>query len=259
MKRVSVVLLLIATLFHVFGCSNNSENIDISKWDLNAIGYYNGWDDSISENYSIGIIDIDTKVKSDDKEVEIDHVELLKAIVLRLSDKCSTDVILLSNTPSNDELDDAILTMINKGKRVINISLGTSLEFDFSEEVKRKIVEDNIFVICAGGNNTDDLLYPALCSESISVISCDIYGQVNKEMEKVDKISFTMPGQHINICDSYFSGSSLSAVYLSVLSAAYVTKHPEITTFELINLLQNCCEQSNEYSYGVVQIDKLFG
>ncbi len=260
MRKIIILLLVLSIISSLFGgCSNKNDAFSISEWDLQMIGYFNDWDKNVpTGNYIVGFIDVDSTVKADDGTSDVKHEELLKSVVRRISTKCKTKTVILNRNPSLENFMSTLSEMIDSGIKVINISLGTTNKFQFSDEIFRKIKENGVIVVCAAGNNTEGLMYPAKSKGTVSVLACDIYGQCNKNFDKTIKKSYTMPGLHINLLNNYYSGTSLSAVYFSVVSAAYFAVNPRLTTEEVLFDLKDACDYESENSYGIVQIEKLF-
>lgn len=261
MKQViSLLTTLMFLLVSFSACTSTDEALPVTDWDLRAIGYYENWDKELSDKgYKIGIVDIASKAISDDGCTEVTHTDLLKAIVTRLTAICEVEVIELSEeNNTTDELIRAIEMLIDRGHKVINVSLGTSEAFEFSDELNEKIINNDVFVICSAGNTSVGLMYPALCKNTYSVLPCDIYKRTNKNLEGVEKCSYTMPGLHVQLFDNYFSGSSISAVYFSVICAAFCAAHPNLERDAIINNIQNSCVLNDGNSYGIIQIDSLF-
>lgn len=261
-RKILVLCLVVLQIFVFSSCTDSfssSKTSSIDSWDMSIIGYYQDWDKALSESgYTLGFIDMNTIVYSDNKVVTKRHIDLLTSTVKKLSNICEIEVIILNENSSIDEFYDAVLELIEKGVKVINVSLGRSDSFELNENIKNKINDEGILLICSAGNNSNQLLFPAMSNGTVSVLAIDIYGNTDKKLDNVNKKSFSAPGLHINLFDNYFSGSSISTVYVSVICAAYKAINPEYTNDEVIDILIESCIQGSNYSYGIPQIDKLF-
>lgn len=261
-QKFLLFFLVILQILMCSSCENLHHITDtnpINLWDLSEIGYFQGWDKALCESgYAVGIIDMNSEVSSDDKTIKKRHIDLLTATVSRLSDICKTEIILLDEGSSIDEFFDAVLQMIEKNIKVINISLGRANSFELSETLIKKINDEGVFLICSAGNNANQLLFPAMSNGTISVLATDIYGNDGKRLDCISKKSFSAPGIHVNLFDSYFSGSSLATIYISVICAAYKTINSEYSNDEIIDDLIKSCTRESDYSYGIPQIDELF-
>lgn len=164
MKKIITLFLIVSVVCNLFcGCSNKKDSYTISEWDLEMISYFDGWDKKVpTENYIVGIIDVDSVVKSDDGTSEIKHSELLECVVKRISTKCKTKTITMPSTPSTDNFMSALSEMIDSGVKVINVSLGTTNEIQFSDEISKKIKENEVIVVCAAANPQHSFLWKAL-------------------------------------------------------------------------------------------------
>lgn len=254
-----IIILMILSLLSCSSTAKRAQSPSVSEWDLRCIGFYENWDNALCQTgYSLGVIDMNSEVQSDDGTVSTCHSDLIFATVRKLSDICRVKMITLSDNASKDELQAAITSLINEGIRVINVSLGSSKPFELNDHIRDEIENKGVLIICSSGNNVNGLMYPALSEGTVSVLACDIYGNVSKNLDNIEKKSFTAPGLHVYILDNYFSGSSVATVYVSVICAAYQSLHPDLNKNEIAEKLSKACLESSEYSYGIPQINQLF-
>lgn len=77
MNRVASLGVLILIIVVFSACTNTNKPSPVTDWDLRAIGYYEGWDESLrDEGYKIGIVDIASRAVSDDGNTEVQHADL---------------------------------------------------------------------------------------------------------------------------------------------------------------------------------------
>lgn len=259
LKLIFAISLLMILLTSCSSFSQKDGNNPITAWDLKSVGYYENWDNDLYDvGYVLGIVDINSEVLSDNGTISANHSDLIIETVKKISNICDTKIIALSSHASKDDFQTAITSLIDDGIKVINVSLGSSMSFELNDHIRNEIENNGIVIICSSGNDTKGLMYPALSEGTLSVLACDIYGNVSKNLAGTRKKSFTAPGLHVKILNNYFSGSSIASVYVSVICTAYVALYPDLRKDEIIEKLSESCIQVSEYSYGIIQIDKLF-
>ena len=100
---------------------------------------------------------------------------------------------------STSNIDLAVEWCVDKGSRVINLSLGTIYASANSAAIYQKVVEqENVLVVAAAGNNgNSELLYPASYPQVISVASVDQDKTHSTFSQYNSMVDIAAPGKNI--------------------------------------------------------------
>jgi subtilisin family serine protease len=158
-----------------------------------------------------------------------------------------------------------------------NCALPTILKKAYSYAYKKGLV-----IVSAGGNNGSgkNNYSPANLKQTIGVASVDHEGLLSNFSNYGAGIDISAPGENIlstlaqgalgfknpetkmgkdsNFDYYYYSGTSLSAAYISGVCALVLAKNPQLKNFEVKNLLKTSVEPLSGYSFGRINPVKLF-
>lgn len=118
---------------------------------------------------------------------------------------------------------------IKHGIEVINMSLGGGSKNDSFEEAIKAAVDSGIVVVCAAGNNSGDVIYPAAYEDAIAVSAVDSSNNLAYFSNFGSDIDVAAPG--VAIYSTYrngryktYSGTSMAAPHVAGLAALLIGK-----------------------------------
>ncbi|WP_313800946.1 S8 family peptidase [Cytobacillus sp.] len=156
---------------------------------------------------------------------------------------------------------DGILHAVEKGAKVINMSLGGPMKSPVIEEAIKKALEKNITIVAAAGNDGADIAsYPAAYEGVISV------GSINSEKKLSDFSSYgpsvdvVAPGDEVysTLYDyekkSSFvkmSGTSMASPMVAGVASLLLSKHPNLTPMQVEYILEHTTEDLGDKGFDV--------
>ncbi|AGT33511.1 hypothetical protein M493_16485 [Geobacillus genomosp. 3] len=180
----------------------------------------------------------------------------------------SIDVFNRSFFSSDYVVAEGILEAIRQKAQVINLSLGSSVSSPIVEEAIRKALAANITVVAAAGNSGTSMYeYPAAYKGVIGV------GAVNDRRQLADfstygpTVDVVAPGEDIysSVYDvdkkstfAELSGTSMAAPMVTAVAAMLLSKHPNLTPYEIHYILNKTASDLGkkgydlQYGYGLV-------
>lgn len=151
-------------------------------------------------------------------------------------------------------IDDAILDAVDKGVKVINISLSIPHSTDIDAAIE-DAYSNNVVIVCASGNNYPyNVSYPASHEKTIAV------GATNKNNQRASfshygtGLDLVAPGDSIystylnNTYDTY-PGTSFAAPQVAGVAALMLSVNPNLTPSQIKNILINSCTKLPGYTY----------
>jgi subtilisin family serine protease len=149
----------------------------------------------------------------------------------------------------------AIHYAIANGARVINASWSagdrSQALADVVEEARAAGV---VFVAAAGNSHTSNLFYPAGYDSVIAVASVNSKGEISPFTNFGQHVDLSAPGEQIlsTIPDSRYdavSGTSMACPYVAGAAALILSRHPEFTPAQVVNILKNTTDPVSSFSY----------
>ena len=278
MKKVITGILLFLFVFIVAGCSSSEPTTYVrlasdvnSDWALEAIQYAN---QSINASCKIALLDTPVNQElypdlqvytTDNQNVQVSpdsHGTILYSKLREMLPKASIVSIVISEESKEIEKQN-IITGIEKAIAlnvdIINLSLGMTTDYPDLKKSIQEAADHGIIIVSAAGNtNGEELLFPAAYDSVISVLSRTI-NNVDSSFNSKSKVkkSFSAPGEHIKYNDQFVSGTSIATVYISAAVAHIKECHPNYNREEIFDRLKSACIYPTEYSYGIIQFDKI--
>lgn len=163
-----------------------------------------------------------------------------------------------------------IIYALNNGADIINLSCCSQGESSLYEEALKLAYNQNVSVVVASGNESDDVanVTPANISSAITVSSINENNEFSQFSNFGKYIDFTAPGEDVSI--TYYkggsvrsSGTSFSAPLISAAVASLLECNPDFTCDEIEQLLKdNVVDVGEEgwdeyYGYGYVDMQLL--
>lgn len=132
------------------------------------------------------------------------------------------------------------------GCRIINLSIGTTVDSKLLREAVDYAEEKNAVVISSVGNRTLEgqgcLYYPAAYPTVIGVGSVNKRGRISDFSQRNESVMLVAQGEKIWTASKegkplLTNGTSYAAAYVSGVAAALLSAHPELTAAEVRHIL----------------------
>lgn len=151
-----------------------------------------------------------------------------------------------------------ITRAVEKGARVINLSLGGPASSQVLEDAIKAAMDRGVIVVAAAGNDgSPDNTYPAAYPNVLAVGATDQndrrasfsnYGQFVKVAAPGVDILSTTEGDYRN-----HSGTSMASPHVAGAVAVLLAKKPSLTQAEVTKLLQDTGDPTTGFSYGTIR------
>lgn len=165
-----------------------------------------------------------------------------------------------AGSASYSNIASAIIYAVDRGVKVINISLAGSSYSSTLEYAVNYAWNRGALVICSAANyNTSTLYYPAALKNAVAVAATDSADKKASYSNYGDWISITAPGSSIYTTlrgGGYGSksGTSFSSPIAAGLAALIWSINPELTNAEVLDILQSSADD-----LGAAGFDPIFG
>ncbi|ESU34192.1 hypothetical protein G3A_02220 [Bacillus sp. 17376] len=154
-----------------------------------------------------------------------------------------------------------ILLAVEKGAKVINMSLGGPMRSSLIEEAIKKAFEKGVVVIAAAGNSGDDSLsYPAAYEGVISVGSVDKGKTLSGFSTFGTSVDLVAPGNEIYSTiyeyerkSSYrpLSGTSMASPMVAGIASLLLSKYPKLTPMQVEYILEHTADDLGDRGFDV--------
>lgn len=154
-----------------------------------------------------------------------------------------------------------ILHAVEKGAKVINMSLGGPMKSPLVEEALKKAAEKNVVVIAAAGNTGDDTIsYPAAYEGVISVGSINSDKKLSYFSSYGPSVDVVAPGEDIySTMYDYekkstfvkMSGTSMASPMVAGVASLLLSKNPKLTPAQIEYILEETAEDLGSVGYDV--------
>ena len=194
-NRYRILIVFVNGVICCTGCASKEQ----PSWSDSMIGYNHSLSQGAKQETVISVIDFDEPVTAEDSSTTISHLELMTSIINNMAPNAK-----IIPKPLNEStavaLAEAIDNSVEEDVDIISLSLGISEDHPRLRQSISSAIEKGLLVICAAGNNYDDLLYPAMYESTISCLARDIQERdAYKNFQKITKKSFSAPGVHVSI------------------------------------------------------------
>ena len=147
------------------------------------------------------------------------------------------------------DLANAIVDAVDRGARIISMSLGTYDDSLILRNAVNYALGNNVILVAAAGNHgVEDVCYPAAYDGVVAVGAIDAQGNVSGFSNSGEEITLVAPGVGLLAAGSddefdYFSGTSAAVPCVSAVLANHLAENPNLTAEEaLVSLLENCVD-----------------
>lgn len=152
---------------------------------------------------------------------------------------------------------DGIEWAVNRGAKVINLSLGGSSSSFVLEEAVNYAFEKGVVCVAAAGNDRDErVLYPAAYKNCIAVGATNDRDEDSGWHSKGPEVDVSAPGEYIfstfnpkyqnlNANYAWATGTSMATPIVSGLAGLIYSKNPSISVGDLMNLIKYTCDDVN--------------
>jgi thermitase len=161
-----------------------------------------------------------------------------------------------------------IVHAVDKGARIINLSLGGPFNSNLLHEAVKYAYDHGVLVIAAAGNEATDVKsYPAAYNEVVAVSATDAsdnparftnYGDWVDVAAPGVKILSTMPTYHVSLNDQgyamnydFLSGTSMASPHAAGVAALIWSRFPNMTRDQVRAQLQYSAEDLGQPSFDV--------
>jgi len=153
------------------------------------------------------------------------------------------DVYGANSSSSTFDVANGIVTAVNNGAKIVNLSLGTDTDSSFLRSVIQDASGKNILLIAAAGNTpVTTAFYPAAYPGVLAVTAVDNNKQVASYANRGDFVTLGTPGTSVIYYNGqayYVSGTSTSSANASGLAAGYMDARGSSTSQAQTFLLSN--------------------
>jgi len=138
-----------------------------------------------------------------------------------------------SGSGFSSDIADGIVSCVNAGALVINMSLGSTSPSTIVHDALIFAQNSGVISVCAAGNNFGSVEWPAAFEECIAVSAVDRTLELADFSSRGPEISFTAPGVKVNsttLNDSYaeFSGTSMAAPHTAGVFALMLSSRRSV-------------------------------
>ena len=157
-------------------------------------------------------------------------------------------VLDANGTGSYSAIAQGITYAANQGARIINLSFGGSANSQTLQDAINYAWSKQCIVVASAGNNGNSVpVYPAACSNVVSVAATNASDAHPSWSNYGSFIDLCAPGDNIltlSGSNGYgsWSGTSFSAPVTSGILALMASANPSLTNAQLVNLLLNNCD-----------------
>lgn len=154
-----------------------------------------------------------------------------------------------------------ILHAVEKGAKVINMSLGGAMKSPVIEEAIKKALEKNITVVAASGNDGAQVVnYPAAYEGVISVGSVDKNKKLSSYSTYGPSVDLVAPGEDVYSTiyepekKSSFremSGTSMSSPVVAGTVSLLLSKHPNLTPVQIEYILEHTAQDLGDSGFDI--------
>jgi hypothetical protein len=135
------------------------------------------------------------------------------------------DVYGPNQSTTTFDVANGIVSAVNGGAKVINLSLGSDGDSPFLHDTVQQVSKQKILIFAAAGNQpVTTAFYPAAYSEVTAVTAVD-QGQLAPYASRGSFVSLAAPGTSVVYYDGqpyYVTGTSSSAAFISGMAAGYM-------------------------------------
>ena len=155
-------------------------------------------------------------------------------------------------------LDDAIIDAVDKGARIIQLSLSVDHSADIEAAIQYAI-DNNVVVVCATGNsNLSQVFFPASDTNVISVGAIDDSKQKWTFSNYGENLDIMAPGYNVPTTSSNGSyaevgGTSMAAPHVSGVIALMLSINPNLTVSQIRNIIESTAQKvrTDLYDYEI--------
>lgn len=172
-----------------------------------------------------------------------------------------------SGVATKQELAQGIITAVNRGAKIINISAGVISSDTDLEQAVRYAEEKGVVIVAAAGGNGAGIEYPAAYPTVLAVGGVDRNNERLSNSNAGSELDVVALGEYATIglrgeCRAG-AGTSLATPIVSVYAARILLDNPELKPQEVRNMLLNSVVDIGDHNkddltgYGLVRHEKI--
>ncbi|WP_226675757.1 S8 family serine peptidase [Rossellomorea aquimaris] len=175
------------------------------------------------------------------------------------SDIVSIDVFNRSPFVTDYTIAEGILEAINQKVKVINMSLGSYYPSPIIKDAVKKATDAGIIIVASAGNDGADMInYPAAFEDVISVGATNDKNELAEFSSYGKNVDVVAPGEAIYgpVFDvdkrssfAKLSGTSMSAPMVTGLVSLLLSKHPNLTPYQVQYILTKTAKDLGDKGY----------
>ncbi|MBO4581456.1 MAG: S8 family peptidase [Bacteroidales bacterium] len=158
------------------------------------------------------------------------------------------------NNPISSVIDDAIIDAVDKGAKIIQLSLSVPQSVDIDDAIQYAY-SNNAIVICAAGNNQPVVQYPASNPQVVAV------GAIDSNLVRAyfscyddDNVDIVAPGVSIQSTDlnstyTFSDGTSFAAPHISGVAALIYSVNPNLNGQQVREIIETTAQKLNGYIF----------
>lgn len=156
-------------------------------------------------------------------------------------------------SPNGSVVDDAIIDAVDKGAKVIQLSLNVASSDAINAAIEYAY-SNNVTIVCAAGNNNTNVAYPASHSKTIAVGASDKTNHRASFSNYGTGLDLVAPGVDIfstSLNNGYSTddGTSFAAPQVSGTIALMLSVNPTLTPDTIRSILRSTCTKLSGYTY----------
>lgn len=166
-------------------------------------------------------------------------------------------------------LANGIMSAVDQGAKVLNISLGSYGDSSVLEKAVAYAYEKGAVVVASAGNDGyTDSTYPARYEHVVAVGAVDAYGQVVSFSNASQNYGLTAPGLEVLAAatggqQELFSGTSAAAPFVAGAIASVMSQNPGMSAQDATALLQTYANDAGapgvdaDFGYGIIDLNRV--
>lgn len=269
--------LYVMYLNYAWNITKGSSNVKVCVIDTGIDTYH----EDLNSNFIEGYDEVDNDNNVDPPSANESHGTHVAGTILAIMDNNKGIVGVAPNTKllgcralrneggTSSDIANCIMWCINKGARVINMSLGSPTPSQVIKEAIDSAYKKNVMSVAAAGNDgIYGISYPAAYDNVIAVGALDKNGEKANFSNFGPELDFIAPGVDILSTVPYsnqyakFQGTSMATPHVAGVIALILSINPNLTFNDIYNILvkssidMGTFGKDDYYGYGLIHAQR---